>query len=173
MTLLSGWGSFLDGLEAMPVDDRPDAARPIGEVAGERIRKVYRRMLKMGGAIDDASPAESYHELRKQGKELRYLLELFGAPLYPEEVVKPMIKTLKALQDVLGRHQDREVQIALLRSLGPEVGEAAGGGAALMAIGALVARLGEDERAARAEFAGRFAEFSSEDQRRLVKETFA
>ena len=173
VTLLSGWGSFLDGLEAMPVEDRPDAARPIGEVAGERIRKVYRRMLKMGGAIDDASPAESYHELRKQGKELRYLLELFGAPLYPEEVVKPMIKTLKALQDVLGRHQDREVQIALLRSLGPEVGEAAGGGAALMAIGALVARLGEDERAARAEFAGRFAEFSSEDQRRLVKETFA
>ena len=84
-----------------------------------------------------------------------------------------MIKTLKALQDVLGRHQDREVQIALLRSLGPEVGEATGGDAALMAIGALVARLGEDERAARGEFAGRFAEFASEDQRRLVKETFA
>jgi CHAD domain-containing protein len=171
--LLSAWGSFLDGLESMSQDERPEAARPIFEVAGERIRRVYRRMLKMGGAIDDASPAESYHELRKQGKELRYLLELFGAPLYPEEVVKPMIKTLKALQDVLGRHQDREVQIALLRSLGPDVGEAAGGDAALMAVGALVARLGEDERAARAEFAGRFAEFSSEEQRRLVKETFA
>jgi CHAD domain-containing protein len=172
-TLLSGWGSFLDGLEATSEDERPDAARPIGEVSGERIRKVYRRMLKMGGAIDASSPAESYHELRKQGKELRYLLELFGAPLYPEEVVKPMIKTLKALQDVLGRHQDREVQIALLRSLGPEVGASDGAAAALMAIGALVARLGEDERAARAEFAGRFAEFSSEEQRRLVKDTFA
>jgi CHAD domain-containing protein len=172
-TLLSGWGSFLDGLEATSEDERPDAAQPIGEVSGERIRKVYRRMLKMGGAIDESTPAEPYHELRKKGKELRYLLELFGAPLYPEEVVKPMIKTLKALQDVLGRHQDREVQMALLRSLGPEVGETAGGEAALMAIGALVARLGDDERAARAEFAGRFAEFSSEDQRRLVKETFA
>ena len=42
-----------------------------------------------------------------------------------------------------------------------------------MAIGALVARLGEDERAARGEFAGRFAEFASKEQRRLVKETFA
>jgi CHAD domain-containing protein len=172
VTLLSGWSSFLEGLEAMPVDERPDAPRPIGEVSGERIRKVYRRMLKMGGAIDESSPAEAYHELRKKGKELRYLLELFGVPLFPEEVVKPMIKTLKALQDVLGRHQDREVQISLLRSLGPEVGEASGGGAALMAIGALVARLGEDERAARGEFAGRFAEFSSKEQRRLVKETF-
>ena len=174
-TLLSEWGSFLDGLEATPEEERPDAARPIGEVSGERIRKVYRRMLKMGGAIDESSPAEAYHELRKKGKELRYLLELFGGAgggLFPEEVVKPMIKTLKALQDVLGRHQDREVQIALLRSLGPEVGEAPGGETALMAIGALVARLGEDERAARGEFAGRFAEFSSKEQRRLVKETF-
>jgi CHAD domain-containing protein len=172
-TLLADWGSFLDGLEAMPDDERPDAARPIGEVSGERIRKVYRRMLKMGAAIDESSPAEAYHELRKKGKELRYLLELFGVPLFPEEVVKPMVKTLKALQDVLGRHQDREVQTALLRSLGPSVVEADGGDAALMAIGALVARLGEDERTARSEFAGRFAEFSSEDQRRLVKETFS
>jgi CHAD domain-containing protein len=172
-TLLSGWGSFLDGLEALPVDERPDATRPIGEVSGERIRKVYRRMLRMGDAIDESSPAAAYHELRKKGKELRYLLELFGVPLFPEEVVKPMIKSLKALQDVLGRHQDREVQVALLRSLGPEVGEASSGDAALMAVGALVARLGEDERAARGEFAGRFAEFSAKDQRRLVKETFA
>ncbi len=172
-TVLSGWGAFLDGLEATSEDERPDAARPIGEVSGERIRKVYRRMLKMGGAIEPSSPAESYHELRKKGKELRYLLELFGVALYPEEVVKPMIKSLKALQDVLGRHQDREVQIAVLRSLGPEVAETKGGEAALMAIGALVARLGEDERAARGEFAGRFAEFASNDQQRLVKETFA
>ncbi len=171
-TLLSDWGAFLDGLEAMSVDERPDAARPIVEVSGERIRKVYRRMLKMGDAIDPSSPAEDYHDLRKKGKELRYLLELFGVALYPEDVVKPMIKTLKALQDVLGRHQDREVQIALLRSLGPEVAETKGGEAGLMAIGALVARLGEDERAARGEFAGRFAEFASKDQRRLVKETF-
>jgi CHAD domain-containing protein len=171
-TLLSDWSAFLDGLEAMGLDDRPDAARPIGELAGERIRKVYRRMVRMGEAIDEDSPAEEYHELRKKGKELRYLLELFGAPLYTGEVVKPMIKTLKSLQDVLGRHQDREVQIALLRSLGPEVAQSAGGEPALMAIGALVARLGEDERAARGEFAGRFAEFASGDQRRLVKETF-
>jgi CHAD domain-containing protein len=171
-TLLADWGSFLDGLPGVPVDKRPDATRPIGEVSGERIRKVYRRMLKMGGAIDEASPAAAYHELRKKGKELRYLLELFGIPLFPDEVVRPMIKTLKSLQDVLGRHQDREVQIALLRSLGPEIAAEPGGEAGLMAIGALVARLGEDERAARNEFAGRFAEFASGEQRRLVKETF-
>ena len=63
----------------------------------------------MGAAIDDASPPEALHDLRKKGKELRYLLEFF-AGLYPAEVVKPMVKTLKALQDTLGRFQDREVQ---------------------------------------------------------------
>ncbi len=166
--LLSSWRAFLDRLEEADQSERPDAARPIGEVAGERIRKVYRQMVRMGGAIDESSPAEEYHELRKKGKELRYLLELFGAPLYPGEVVKPMIKTLKGLQDVLGRHQDREVQVASLRSLGPEVGDAG----ALMAMGALIGRLGDDERAARGEFAGRFAEFAAKKQRRLVKETF-
>jgi CHAD domain-containing protein len=171
--LLSAWREFLDRLEEADETDRPDAARPIGQVAGGRIRKVYRQMVRMGGAITASSPAEDYHELRKKGKELRYLLELFGSPLYPAEVVKPMIKTLKGLQDVLGRHQDREVQVALVRSLGPEVGEREHPERALMAMGALISRLAEDEQAARGEFAGRFAEFASMQQRRLVKETFA
>ena len=75
-----------------------------------------------------------------------------------------MIKTLKALQDVLGRHQDREVQIAMIRSLRDEVAVAERP-AALMAMGVLVERLGEDELAARAEFAERFAAFASKAQR--------
>jgi CHAD domain-containing protein len=170
--LLSDWRTFLDGLESHDEAERPDAARPIGEVAGTRIRKVYAQMVRMGRAIDAHTPAEDYHELRKKGKELRYLLELFGAPLYPGEVVKPMVKTLKGLQDVLGRHQDREVQVSLLRALGPEVGKRPAPEPALMAIGALIGRLAEDERAARGEFAGRFAEFAAKEQRRLVKETF-
>jgi CHAD domain-containing protein len=171
--LLANWGAFLDRLEEADETDRPDAGRPIGVLAGERIRKVYRRMVRMGDAIDESSPAEGYHELRKKGKELRYLLELFGASLYPVEVVKPMIKTLKGLQDVLGLHQDREVQVAFLHSLGADVGKTQQPEGALMAMGALVARLADDERAARGEFAARFAEFASTEQRRLVKETFA
>ena len=171
--VLADWRAFLDGLERRPDADRPDAARPIGAVSGERIRKVYRQMVRMGSAIDASTPAEHFHELRKKGKELRYLLELFGAPLYPEEVVKPMIRTLKGLQDVLGRHQDREVQVELLRALGPEVGQTDSPEAALMAIGALIARLGEDAQAARADFASRFAEFAASEQRSLVNETFA
>ena len=115
--LLEAWRAFLDGLSALPVDDRPDAARPIADLAAERIRRTYRRMVEQGRAIDDASPAEALHELRKLGKELRYLLEFFAA-LFPVEVVKPMVADLKGLQDVLGRFYDREVQAAMLRSVG-------------------------------------------------------
>jgi CHAD domain-containing protein len=170
--LLTEWRELLERLPSLPLDERPFATRPIGEVSGERIRKVYRRMVKMGDAIDESSPPDHYHELRKKGKELRYLLELFGG-VHPSEVVKPMIKTLKALQDVLGRHQDREVQVATLRGLRDEVSSLPGGAAALMAMGVLVMRLGEDERAARDEFAKRFDAFSARQQRKLVKKAFS
>jgi CHAD domain-containing protein len=167
------WERFLDTLTTAPEADRPGAAEPIGRFSGERIAKVYRRMVNMGRAIDDRSPPEALHELRKRAKELRYLLELFGAELYPADVVKPMIKSLKAFQDVLGRHQDREVQAARIRGLREEVSALPGGPAALMAMGMLVERVAADQRAARDEFAEVFAEFASPAHRRLVRETFA
>jgi CHAD domain-containing protein len=171
--LLSDWSTFLDGVADLRAEGRPDAAKEIGDVAGARIRKLYRRIVKMGRAIDEHSPSTDYHELRKQGKELRYMLELFGAPLYPEEVVKPMVKALKALQEVLGRHQDREIQLATVSSLRDEVAARPGGPAAVAALDLLTERLAEDQRAARAAFAKRFEAFASPERRRLVKETFA
>jgi CHAD domain-containing protein len=171
--VLREWGAFLDGVEDLRVEARPDATAPIAAVAGRRIRRVYRRMVKMGTAIDEQSPPTAYHELRKKGKELRYLLELFALPLYPEDVVKPMVKSLKSLQDVLGRHQDREIQVATLRSFAPEIARGPGGPTALMAMGMLVERLEEDQQAARAAFAERFRAFASPQARRLVEETFA
>jgi CHAD domain-containing protein len=166
------WEAFLDTAVSASLDGRSAGAEPIGDFAAGRIGKVYRRMVKMGGKIDDSSPPEALHELRKKGKELRYLLELFGTQLYADEVVKPMIKTLKALQDVLGRHQDREVQAATLRTLREEVSALPGGSAALMAMGLLVERVGADQHAARGELADVFAAFASKAQRKLVKETF-
>ena len=170
--LFEDWDRFLETLVELPVDDRPLAAEPIGRVAGNRIRKVYKRIVRMGGAIGPSSPPEAYHELRKKAKELRYLLELFGVKLFDEEHVAPMVRALKALQDVLGRHQDREVQMAMLYSVADEVATLPGGGRACLAMGALVDRLGLDEAAARGEFGDRFADFASHDQRTLVKHTF-
>jgi CHAD domain-containing protein len=170
--LFEDWDRLLETLVELPVDDRPLAAEPIGRTAGRRIRKVYKRIVAMGREIDPGSPPEAYHELRKKAKELRYLLELFGVKLFDEEHVVPMVKALKAVQDVLGRHQDREVQMAMLHAVADEVATLPGGGRACLAMGVLVDRLGLDEAAARGEFVERFADFSSHEQRVLVRHTF-
>ncbi len=164
------WTVFLSS-DLGPEEPRPDGARDIADVAGERVRRVHRTMVKMGGAIGQDSPAEDLHELRKRGKELRYLLELFGA-VFPTEVVKPMVGALKGLQDVLGRHEDRHVQIDSLRSLADDLIAGERGARAVLALGVLVERLEREQADARAEFAERFATFASPEQRKLVKRTF-
>jgi CHAD domain-containing protein len=166
-------GEILDVLVLEDESDRPDAARPIGEVVGERVRKIHHRMVKMGRAIGPDTPPEHYHELRKKGKELRYLSELFAAQLFDPDVVKPMVKALKGLQDVLGLHQDREVQIELLKEIADDLLHEPGGAAALMAIGALIDRLEADAAAARRRFAASFADFASDTQCKLVAEAFS
>ncbi|HET6953339.1 MAG TPA: CHAD domain-containing protein [Acidimicrobiales bacterium] len=166
----AGYRAFLDG-KLGPARDRPDARRPIAEVAGERIVTVYGRMVKAGSAIDDRSPATDLHELRKRGKELRYLLEFFGG-LWPSAVARPMVKSLKGLQDVLGTHQDREVQADHLRGLADELATTAGGPEALLALGVLVDRLFAQQHEARSHFAESFAAFAAPEQRKLVARTF-
>ncbi len=169
------WGALVDELSAAPEQGhagRPDAASPISEVSARRIWKLHRRMVKMGRAITDDSDPTEYHELRKKGKELRYMLELFAVPLNDAAVVKPLIRALKGLQDVLGVHQDRDVQARTLRLLGEQVASQPGGTAALIAMGALIERLDTEAQAARRQFSVSFAAFASDAQRKLVKKTF-
>ncbi|MGJ0485655.1 MAG: CHAD domain-containing protein [Methylomicrobium sp.] len=82
----------------------------IKTLADRRIWKIYRRVLKEGGAITLHSPAGDLHELRKTCKKLRYLIEFFQS-LYPKQQIRKLIKQLKDLQDVLGDFQDFDVQI--------------------------------------------------------------
>jgi CHAD domain-containing protein len=159
---LAEWSEF--------VTAQPPSEKTVLELASHRIKQVYGKMVKMGRAIDDDSPAEDLHELRKVGKELRYLLEFF-ASLFDADEVKPMVKTLKALQEVLGRFQDYEVQAHTLRDLGAQLAPE-GEPAALMAMGALVAQLEVDQAAARAEFAEVFGPFAAKPRRKAVEAAF-
>ncbi len=164
------WAAWRE-LIAEPGFGGPDAARPVGELAGGRIIAVYRSMVKAGSAIGDGSPPEELHELRKRGKELRYLLELFGV-MWPEKLVKPLVTALKGLQDVLGHFQDDEIQVRELRGLGPAVAAAPGGTDSLIALGFVIDELTRRQHAARADFSRRFTDFASPDNRRIVHGTF-
>jgi CHAD domain-containing protein len=168
---MEAWRALAATSPGEAADERPRAALPIEAVAADRIRKVYRRMVRDGGRIADDSPDEDLHELRKRGKELRYLLELFGS-LFPDDVVKPTVRALKDLQDVLGRFQDRSVQTTALRADAEELAQQPGGPDAVLAAGLVISALEADQRDARAHFAERFAAFSSTQERKLVRDTF-
>ena len=166
------WGGWRALVDDGPEQPGPNAGAPIGRLAGGRIVSVYRGMVQMGTAIDDGSPPEALHDLRKRGKELRYLLELFGG-MWPAERVKPLVSALKGLQDVLGHFQDDEVQVKELRSLGPALAATEGGTDSLIALGFVIDGLSISQRQARADFAARFADFAAPDNRRIVTDTFA
>jgi CHAD domain-containing protein len=155
--LAASWPGDLQQLVA-----RSPGRRPLtGTLAARRIVRAHERVLRLGGAISPASPATDLHDLRKRSKELRYLLEVF-ASLYDQAQHWRAVNELKALQDCLGEFQDTEVQRDELREFaGRMVAERAAPVETLLAMGEIAASLAARQRAARAEFAGRFASFAS------------
>ena len=146
----------------------PAGANPVGVLADSRIRKVARRVLRDGTRINDDSPAESLHDLRKRSKELRYLLEFFSS-LYDPKPHGSVLVELKALQTTLGRFQDTQVQRHALEGFAERLLTAGDTPASvLVAIGRLVAVLEDQQQQARAEFTDRFAEFASARNRRRL-----
>ena len=170
--LFSAWRAWLEIPISADGSWPKSAALPVAQAANNRIRKILHRALREGAAIDENSPPEALHELRKTCKKLRYLLEFFQS-LYPRDKISPLIKTLKELQENLGEFQDLEVHAQALRAfammpeaqppLPPET---------LLAIGQLSERLRERQRQVRAEFFARFAAFAAPGKRRLVRQLF-
>ncbi len=100
-------------LKRAPDYSTPSSAVPILEIAQQKIYKRYVSIAEAGVAIDDSTPDEEVHEIRKDCKKLRYLMEFF-AELFPKSRLNPLVKKLKGLQDILGRFNDVSVQQAFL-----------------------------------------------------------
>ena len=146
---------------------------PFAEVVANRAAKLHRRVIRDGRQITPETPAEALHDLRKRMKKLRYVIEFLG-DVHPRARMRPLIRALKGLQDVLGRVQDREVQVEALRRYGHALAAKAGGNAdALMAIGAWSEELERDRVRARDEFAAAFRVFTSKETRALFRAIFA
>jgi len=166
--LMVAWRGWL----AAPVGDQSlgvDAPKPTGRVAARRIAAANHHLVAMGRRIGPDTPAEDLHELRKDAKKLRYLLECFGAVLASGEH-KVFVHRLKALQDNLGEHQDTEVHAAQLRTMSHDLHRTGGAGAdTLVAMGQLAGEFERRRVAARAEFAERFAAYDTAKTRRTLK----
>jgi CHAD domain-containing protein len=165
--LVNAWRAFLDAPEG-----GDDADVPVGQAAGERIWKAYRSVVKHGRRIDDDSPAQALHDLRKRAKKLRYLLEAYRS-LYAKADMKALLAELKALQDNLGTFQDCDVQITRLRQFAELLDERPGStGPTALAMGLLTTQLAERQQQARLEFHARFARFDRRRNRRRFRRVF-
>ncbi|SFQ65546.1 CHAD domain-containing protein [Roseivivax halotolerans] len=140
----------------------PEAERKARDLARQLIWKRYRKVCKIAGSIDASTPDAQVHELRIHCKKLRYLMEFF-TPIFPEAEIKPLLKALKRLQDVLGTFNDCAVQKdALAGRL--EAGDGRRSARKLeiaKSLGALLTVLDQRQRSARSEVEARFAAFNS------------
>lgn len=144
------------------------AGDPLVDVVVKRVRKAQRRLLDHGRAITPETPAELVHDVRKDAKQLRYLLECF-ADLFPGAARKAFVKRLKRLQDLLGAHQDAEVHAAELRHAAEELPPTTEP-ATYLAVGQLVEHLERVRQDARDGFAERFAEYDSAATRQALRD---
>ena len=131
--------------------------RPLGGVVANRLSRSQNQLLARGRAIAPDTPAEELHELRKDAKKLRYLLECFGG-LYAPGPRKAFVQRLKALQDNLGEHQDAEVHVHHLRTLSETLAPLSSTDT-MLASGQLIERLEQRRISCRHEFAERFAAY--------------
>jgi CHAD domain-containing protein len=161
--LLAGWQKAL----SVPwTVDRP--LRQVGPHVAKRIERAQAKLLDEGRSITPASPAEALHDLRKDAKRLRYLLECFGSLLEPK-ARKAFVQRLKDLQDNLGEHQDAEVQVGRLRDLATELHRRPKVGApAVLAMGQLTELLEQRRASERADFADRFAAYDTKRTARAL-----
>jgi CHAD domain-containing protein len=172
------WRAWLE-LPDSEVIGGKQAGKPLGDVIGSRIMEAQQQLLTDGRRIDHSSPASQLHELRKDGKRLRYLLEGFGH-LGGRKRSRAVIRSLKDLQDNLGAHQDAEVQADRLRQALAELSDVAGEeGAgelspATLAAGERLATILDARQATeRADFHDRFAAYDDKRARRTVEDLVA
>lgn len=139
--------------------------------ACKSILKRYDKVCKIARSIDEKTEDEAVHQLRINCKKLRYLIEFF-APIFPEDEIKSLLKSLKVLQDNLGNFNDYSVQQAFLKQVLSEKMEDFGGAELKVAesVGALTAMLNRLQQKERRQVMKNFALFdSSETRATLVK----
>jgi CHAD domain-containing protein len=134
--------ALVDALESLLVEaplTRP-AHRPATRVLPVALRDAHRRLLRARRvaerAVDPVSRDAAWHEVRRISRRIRFAAEtaesVFGAP------AARLSTRMKAVQDVLGAHQDEVIAAAALLDLEQRAHQA---GEATFSYGRLHARL--------------------------------
>jgi CHAD domain-containing protein len=165
------WATFLADDQAWsksPDDLLSDATKPAFTVIADRTRTAWRHVQHDGRLITDESSPTDVHDLRKEAKRLRYLLESFAPQFHPKSL-KLVRKSLRSMQDVLGEFQDSQVQAATLAAMAEELVARGTAASTILAIGGTIEHLAVRSVIAREKFAARFEDFDSRSTRRAFK----
>jgi CHAD domain-containing protein len=140
--------------------------------AGAKIWRIYKKMLRRGRKIDSSSPASALHELRKDGKKLRYLIGFFEK-ISPAHISPGLSKQMRRFQTILGDHQDFEVQAETLMLFCKQLMlDDTASHHTCLATGILIGRLNAHQAGARAKFEASYNEFSRKRNRAEFRELY-
>jgi CHAD domain-containing protein len=164
-TLLADWQAYLE-------QEEEGSGSAVGQSAAKIIRKQFAKLLLDIENLDSASSDEDVHQVRIQGKKLRYALEFFRS-LYPAKKMVRLIKDLKQLQDCLGHWNDLSVQENMLARYLSQIEPDAEGAAPLAAaVGGLLVASDSRRKQARAGLTAAFQEFTSRKNLHLWQQLF-
>jgi len=156
--------ALADAIRAAP--PRGLAARPLRGLVEERLQDALDELLARGRTITTETPDAQVHALRLDCKRVRYTLD-FAGDVFGRRAIKPLLKRLKALQDVLGVFNDLTVQQeALLVWLSSPAAERPRTAAA---AGALIQALYLEQQELRAHAVQGFEAFDSPELVELVR----
>ncbi len=142
------------------------------DLAGAKIWRIYKKILRRGRKIGSTSPAAALHELRKDGKKLRYQIGFFEK-ISPAHISPGLSKQMRRFQTILGDHQDFEVQAETLMLFCKQLMlDKTASQHTCLAIGMLIGHLNAHQAEARAKFEASFYEFSRKQSRSEFRELY-
>lgn len=161
---LTAWKLFLDELGQTETSDQ----QTVQVFAANLIAKCYKRLLKEGGGLTEASPDAEYHELRLTFKRFRYILEFFN-DLFAGKQYKTLYKQAKRLQTLLGDFQDITVQKSAVHDFAEELsGLKSVTHETFMALGQVSGEFVEQHDDLKHQFHLKFSEFSDEKHQHMI-----
>ncbi|MFO0952380.1 MAG: CHAD domain-containing protein [Isosphaeraceae bacterium] len=155
--------SLIAAASSVPFLD--DAREPCREALPRLVLGMWKKLRDEGRDLGPDSPPEAFHGVRKRAKHARYAAEAAAPALDPDsaEAAERFARRARAVQDVLGAHQDASVASLELRKAAaayPTLGDFN------FAVGRLVER---EERAAAAGRERFFEVWPRLDRRKLLR----
>ncbi len=111
--LIESWSEFLQRCESTEQFPK-DARAPIGRLARDRLRTIFRKFVKKSKGLSQDASVEEICELHQISKHLGYHLDVFSS-LFPNKKINRLLKAHEGLQSSLNRFRDMTLQYSRLR----------------------------------------------------------